>query len=175
MVEVLQEMNAEAAEKQQEVTVEITAEQWEKVDQVIAGHVGKPGALIPVLQLCQEACGFLPAEVQRRIAEGLNISPSLVYGVVSFYSYFTMKPRGKFNIRVCLGTACFVKRSEEIYKRMQQELGIHEGEVTPDMKFSLEGVRCIGCCGLAPAMMVNDDTYGLLEPATALDTIKKNY
>ena len=168
-------MTAESAQNQQEVTVEITAEQWEKVDRVIDDHVGKPGSLIPVLQQCQEVCGFLPADVQRRIAEGLNISPSLVYGVVSFYSYFTMKPRGKYNVRVCLGTACFVKRSEEIYKRLQQELGIHEGEVTPDMKFSLEGVRCIGCCGLAPAMMVNEDTYGLLEPATALDTIKKNY
>jgi len=168
-------MNAESAQKQQEDAVEITAEQWEKVDRVIDEHVGKAGALIPVLQQCQEVCGFLPAEVQRRIAEGLNTSPSLVYGVVSFYSYFTMKPRGKYNVRVCLGTACFVKRSEEIYKRLQQELGIHEGEVTPDKKFSLEGVRCIGCCGLAPAMMVNEDTYGLLEPATALDTIKKNY
>lgn len=168
-------MNAESVQKQPEVMVEITAEQWEKVDQVIAGHVSKPGSLIPVLQQCQEVCGFLPAEVQRRIAQGLNISPSLVYGVVSFYSFFTMKPRGKYNIRVCLGTACFVKRSEEIYKRLQQELSLHEGEVTPDMKFSLEGVRCIGCCGLAPAMMVNEDTYGLLEPATALDTIKKNY
>jgi NADH:ubiquinone oxidoreductase subunit E len=168
-------MSAEAAEKQPEARVEITAEQWEKVDHIIAEYVGKSGSLIPVLQQSQEVCGFLPAEVQRRIAEGLNISPSQVYGVVSFYSFFTMKPRGKYNIRVCLGTACFVKRGEEIYKRMQQELGIHEGEVTPDMKFSLEGVRCIGCCGLAPAMMVGDDTYGLLEPATALDAIKKNY
>jgi NADH:ubiquinone oxidoreductase subunit E len=168
-------MNTESAQNQQEAALEIMPEQWEKVDQVIAEHGSKPGSLIPVLQQCQEICGFLPAEVQRRIADGLNTSPSLVYGVVTFYSFFTMKPRGKYNIRVCLGTACFVKRSEDIYKRLQQELGIHEGEVTPDMKFSLEGVRCIGCCGLAPAMMVNEDTYGLLEPATALDTIQKNY
>lgn len=168
-------MTADAHQSHPEAQKEITPEQWEKIDKIIDEFYGKPGAVIPVLQQCQEACGFLPAEVQRRIAEGLDISASMVYGVVSFYSFFTMKPRGKYNVRVCLGTACFVKRSEEIYKRLQQELGIVEGEVTPDMKFSLEGVRCIGCCGLAPAMMVNEDTYGLLEPATALDTIKKNY
>lgn len=168
-------MNAGAGHDQPAAELQITPEQWEKIDKIVEEYYGRPGALIPVLQQCQEACGYLPAEVQRRIAEGLDVSPSMVFGVVSFYSFFTMKPRGKYNVRVCLGTACFVKRSEDIYKRLQQELGIAEGEVTPDMKFSIEGVRCIGCCGLAPAMMVNEDTYGLLEPATAIETIKKNY
>jgi NADH:ubiquinone oxidoreductase subunit E len=154
---------------------EITPEEWEKMDQVISEYKDKLGSLIPVLQKCQEICGFLPAEVQRRIAGGLNISPSLVYGVVSFYSFFTMKPRGEYNVRVCLGTACFVKRGEEIFKKLKGELGIEEGEVTPDLKFSIEGVRCIGCCGLAPAMVVGEDTYGLLDPAGASKVLKENY
>jgi NADH:ubiquinone oxidoreductase subunit E len=168
-------MSGEAAETKEAVTKEITPEEWEKIDQVISEYKDKPGSLIPVLQKCQEICGFLPAEVQRRIAGGVNISPSLVYGVVTFYSFFTMKTRGEHNIRVCLGTACFVKRGEEIFNKLKKELGIEEGEVTPDSKFSIEGVRCIGCCGLAPAMMVGEDTYGLLEPATANDVLKKNY
>lgn len=157
------------------VIKEITPDEWKRVDEITAKHRELPGSLIPVLQQCQEVCGYLPAEVQRRVADGLDMSPSLVYGVVSFYSFFTMKPRGKYNVRVCLGTACFVKRGEEIYNRLKNELGISEGEVTPDMKFSIEGVRCIGCCGLAPAMMVGEDTYGLLEPASASDILKENY
>jgi len=168
-------MVGEESSNKKAVIKEITPGEWEKIDQVIAGHKDMPGSLIPVLQKCQEAYGYLPAEVQRRVAEGLDISPSLVYGVVSFYSFFTMKPRGKYNIRVCLETACFVKRGEEIYKRLKEELGISEGEVTPDMKFSIERVRCIGCCGLAPAMMVGEDTYGLMEPVKAVDILKKNY
>jgi len=162
-------------EAQKGVVVEITPDRWKKIDEIIAQYREKPGSLIPVLQQCQEMCGYLPAEVQRRIAEGLDISPSLVYGVVSFYSFFTMKPRGKYNVRVCLGTACFVKRSEEIYTKLQKKLGIKEGEVTPDMRFSIEGVRCIGCCGLAPAMMVGEDTYGLLDPVKAMDILDKHY
>jgi len=168
-------MAGESTETKEVVIKEITPEEWKRVDEITAEYRELPGSLIPVLQQCQEVCGYLPAEVQRRIAEGLDMSPSLVYGVVSFYSFFTMKPRGKYNVRVCLGTACFVKRGEEIYNRLKAELGISEGEVTPDMKFSIEGVRCIGCCGLAPAMMVGEDTYGLLEPASASDVLKKNY
>jgi len=168
-------MAGESTETKEVVIKEITPEEWKRVDEITAEYRELPGSLIPVLQQCQEVCGYLPAEVQRRIAEGLDMSPSLVYGVVSFYSFFTMKPRGKYNVRVCLGTACFVKRGEEIYNRLKTELGISEGEVTPDMKFSIEGVRCIGCCGLAPAMMVGEDTYGLLEPASASDVLKKNY
>lgn len=168
-------MSDELTDKKEVVVKEITPDEWKEMDEIIAEYRERPGSLIPVLQQCQEICGYLPAEVQRRIAEGLDISPSLVYGVVSFYSFFTMKPRGKYNIRVCLGTACFVKRGEEIYNRLKNELGIDEGEVTPDLKFSIEAVRCIGCCGLAPAMMVGEDTYGLLEPASASDVLKKHY
>ena len=152
----------------------ITKEEWEKIDQVIAKHRGRHGALIPVLKETQEICGYLPAEIQRRVADGLEISPSMVYGVVSFYSFFTMKPRGKHVVRVCLGTACYVKRSDEIMQNLSKELKIAVGEVTGDKKFSLEGVRCLGACGLAPVAVVGEDTYGLLDPVTATD-ILKNY
>jgi NADH:ubiquinone oxidoreductase subunit E len=108
------------------------------------------------------------------MAEGLEISPSMVYGVVSFYSFFTMKPRGRHVIRVCLGTACYVKRAEEIVQKLSTALHIDLGEVTPDRKFSMEGVRCLGACGLAPVAVVGEDTYGLLDPVTAAE-ILKNY
>ncbi len=152
----------------------ITQEMIAALDQAIAEHKGKPGALIPALQRAQEICGYLPADIQRRIAEGLEISPSMVYGVVSFYSFFTMKPRGRHVIRVCLGTACYVKRAEEIVQKLSTTLHIDLGEVTPDRKFSLEGVRCLGACGLAPVAVVGEDTYGLLDPVTSAE-ILKNY
>lgn len=152
----------------------ITSEMLDKLDSAITEYKGTPGSLIPLLQRAQEICGYLPAEIQRRVAEGLEISPSMVYGVVSFYSFFTMKPRGKHVVRVCLGTACYVKRSDEIMQNLSKELKIAVGEVTGDKKFSLEGVRCLGACGLAPVAVVGEDTYGLLDPVTAID-ILKNY
>jgi NADH-quinone oxidoreductase subunit E/NADP-reducing hydrogenase subunit HndA len=127
-----------------------------------------------MLQRAQEICGYLPAEIQRHIAAGLEISPSMVYGVVSFYSFFTMTPRGKHVIRVCLGTACYVKRAEEIVQKLAQALSINVGGVTADRKFSLEGVRCLGACGLAPVAVVGEETYGLLDPVKVTD-ILKNY
>ncbi len=152
----------------------ITTEMLDELDSVIVDYRGTPGSLIPLLQRAQEICGYLPAEIQRRVADGLEISPSMVYGVVSFYSFFTMKPRGKHVVRVCLGTACYVKRSDEIMQNLSKELKIAVGEVTGDKKFSLEGVRCLGACGLAPVAVVGEDTYGLLDPVTATD-ILKNY
>jgi NADH:ubiquinone oxidoreductase subunit E len=152
----------------------ITPAMLAELDQAVAESRGKPGALIPMLQRAQEICGFLPAEIQRRIAAGLDISPSMIYGVVSFYSFFTMKPRGKYVIRVCLGTACYVKRSEEIIDRLSESLNIPIGGVTEDTKFSLEGVRCLGACGLAPVAVVGEDTYGLLDPVKSVE-ILKNY
>jgi NADH:ubiquinone oxidoreductase subunit E len=152
----------------------ITPEMLMELDKAIAEYRGKPGALIPMLQRAQEICGFLPAEIQRRIAEGLEISPSMVYGVVSFYSFFTMQPRGKYVIRVCLGTACYVKRSEEILERLSTTLQIPINGITEDGKYSLEGVRCLGACGLAPVAVVGEDTYGLLDPVKSIE-ILKNY
>jgi NADH:ubiquinone oxidoreductase subunit E len=152
----------------------LTPEKLHELDKAIEEYRGKPGALIPMLQRAQEICGYLPAEIQRRIAAGLEISPSMVYGVVSFYSFFTMKPRGKHVVRVCLGTACYVKRSEEILDKLSQELGIEVGGVTEDKKFSLEGVRCLGACGLAPVAVIGEDTFGLLDPVKSVE-ILKNY
>jgi len=141
-----------------------TAEVAAKLDEIISRHRDRPGSLIPVLQEAQGLVGYLPPVVQRHIAKGLNMSVSEVHGVVSFYSFFTMKPRGKHNIRVCLGTACYVKRAEEIVQKLKENLGIDIGEVTPDRSFSLESVRCLGACGLAPVVVVDDDTHGSVDP-----------
>jgi len=146
----------------------ITTEEWDKIDQVIAKYRDRHGALIPALKETQDICGYLPQKVQRRVAEGLRMSPSQIYGVVSFYAFFTTVPRGKHIIRVCLGTACYVKGSKQILEKLEQELGLKVGEITKDRKFSLEAVRCLGCCSLAPAMVIDDETHALVDPAGAI-------
>ncbi len=135
-----------------------------ELDRVIEQFKDRPGSSIPVLQRCQEIVGYLPPQVQKRIAKGLNISSAEIHSIVSFYSFFTMKPRGDHNIRVCLGTACYVKRVEESLNRIKEDLKINVGEVTGDKKFSLETVRCLGACGLAPVMVIDDDTFGAVTP-----------
>lgn len=137
-------------------------ERMDKLDQIIEKHADEKGALIPVLHEAQELFGYLPIEVQKRIAEGLNVPLAEVYGVVTFYTQFSLQPKGKFKIQVCLGTACYVKGSGEILDKIKEKLGIDIGEVTDDGKFSLEPCRCIGACGLAPVVMINDDVYGRL-------------
>ncbi len=132
----------------------------QKLDGIIKKYINKPGSLIPVLQEAQETIGYLPPAVQRYIARRLNIPVSEVHGVVSFYSFFSMKPKGRHNIRVCLGTACYVKGAEEILKKVKEKLNIDVGEVTKDRTFSLESVRCLGACGLAPVVVVDKETYG---------------
>jgi NADH-quinone oxidoreductase subunit E/NADP-reducing hydrogenase subunit HndA len=150
---------------------EYTDEVAGKLEGIISSHRGRPGSLIPVLQEAQELVGYLPPVVLRHIARGLNLSVSEVHGVVSFYSFFSMKPKGKHNIRVCLGTACYVKRAEEIIQRLRTELGIDLGEVTDDKLFSLESVRCLGACGLAPVVVVDHDTYGSVNPVKTGDIL----
>jgi NADH:ubiquinone oxidoreductase subunit E len=150
----------------------ITKGEWEKVNQVIAKYQGRHGALIPVLKDTQEICGYLPKKVQHRVAEGLHLPPSQVYGVVSFYAFFTTVPRGKHIIRVCLGTACYVKGSKQILENLQRELNVDVGGVTRDRKFSLEAVRCLGCCSLAPAMVVDENTHALVDPSEAIQIIR---
>ena len=150
----------------------VSSEQLDKVDQVIARYKGKHGSLIPTLKETQDICGYLPRQVQRRIAEGLNLSPSQVYGVVSFYAFFTTIPRGKHIIRVCLGTACYVKGSKQILEKIEQELEIKVGGITRDRKFSLEAVRCLGCCSLAPAMVIDGDTHALVEPSEVIKIVR---
>ena len=139
-----------------------TKEQEAQLMQVIADHKEQPGALMPVLQQAQEIYGYLPLEVQEMISLGLDIPLEEVYGVVTFYSQFSLYPKGQYKISVCLGTACYVKGSGDIYDKLSRSLGIKGGECTPDGKFSLEACRCIGACGLAPVMTINDDVYGRL-------------
>ena len=139
-----------------------TPEQEAKLQEAIARHKDDPGAVMPVLQEAQEIYGYLPLEVQTMVAEGLGVSVEEVYGVSTFYSQFALSPKGKYNISVCLGTACYVKGSGEILNKISEQLGIGAEECTPDGKFSLTACRCIGACGLAPVITVNDDVYGRL-------------
>ena len=147
----------------------ISAEQLEQVDAVIATGRRRPGGLIPTLQESQGVIGFLPPMIQRRIAKGLDIPASEVFSVVTFYAFFTMVPRGKYNIRVCLGTACYVKGGRDIVGKIRDGMGIGIGEITDDMKFSLEAVRCLGACGLAPTMMVGPDVHGRINVTRVMD------
>ncbi|MDL2219446.1 NAD(P)H-dependent oxidoreductase subunit E [Ruminococcaceae bacterium OttesenSCG-928-O06] len=121
-----------------------------------------PGVVMTALQKAQEIYGYLPLEVQRMIATALDKPLAEVYGISTFYSQFSLSPKGEYKINVCLGTACYVKGSGPIFDALKQELNLEDGDVTPDGKFSLEAVRCIGACGLAPVMMINDDVYGRL-------------
>ena len=123
-----------------------------------------PGVVMPALQKAQEIYGYLPEEVQIMVAEGLGISLSEVYGVVSFYAQFSVNPKGAYTISICMGTACYVKGSGDILARAEKVLGIKAGEVTPDGRFSLDATRCLGCCGLAPVMVINEEVYGRLVP-----------
>lgn len=138
---------------------------FDKLDNFIDSLHTKDGSLIQVLHHAQEIFGFLPKEVQLYIAQSLNIPPSKVYGVVSFYSYFTTEPKGKYKISVCLGTVCFVKGSDKILEQFEKELGIKVGETTDDLLFSLEDLRCVGACGLAPVVVINGKVYGQVKPS----------
>ncbi|MDY4976852.1 MAG: NAD(P)H-dependent oxidoreductase subunit E [Clostridia bacterium] len=139
-----------------------TAQQEQELLAVIERHREEKGALIPVLHEAQDIYGYLPIEVQTIIAEQLGIPLSEVYGVVTFYTQFSINPKGAYQIGVCLGTACYVKGSQGILDKIQEKLNLEVGECTPDGKFSLTATRCIGACGLAPVMTVNDDVYGRL-------------
>jgi NADP-reducing hydrogenase subunit HndA len=141
-----------------------TKEQEENLIALILSLKHEKGALMPILQGAQEIYGYLPIEVQQIISEKMGVSLEEVYGVVSFYSQFTLNPQGQYKISVCLGTACYVKGSQDILERLTIKLGIKPGEITPDGKFSLEATRCIGACGLAPIVTVNDEVYGRLLP-----------
>ncbi len=139
-----------------------TGEQEKALRKVIAEHRSDRGCLMPILHKAQEIYGSLPAEVQTLIAEELNIPLSEVYGVATFYTQFSLQPKGKHRISVCLGTACYVKGSDKILAAVERELRISCGECTPDGRFSIDSCRCVGACGLAPVMIVDDDVYGRL-------------
>jgi NADH-quinone oxidoreductase E subunit len=148
-----------------EAQEEFTAEQWAAVDAVIKKYKGKPGSLIPVLEEVQEAVGYLPKPVMERVALGLRVPFSEVYGVVTFYSFFTMAPKGKHTVRCCQGTACYVRGGKKILEALTDTLKIQPGETTPDRNFSLETVRCLGACGLAPVVVVDEDTHRQMKPS----------
>ena len=139
-----------------------TAEQEAKLKAVIAAHKGHMGATMPVMQAAQEIYGYLPEEVQIMIAEGLDLPLTEVYGIASFYAQFTMNPKGKINIAVCMGTACYVRGAGDILDDISKQVCCKAGEVTDDGKVSVEATRCIGACGLAPVLTINDHVYGKL-------------
>ena len=141
-----------------------TEEQFKQLDELIANHKGQAGALMPVLQGAQGIFGYLPIEVQKHIALSMDVPLSEVYGVASFYSQFILNPKGDYAVAVCLGTACYVKGAGLLMDKLESILGIKNGEITADRKFSLDATRCIGACGLAPVLTVNEEVYGRLTP-----------
>ena len=141
-----------------------TKEQEGELLKVIAELKDTEGALMPIMQKAQDIYGYLPIEVQKIISDNTGIPLEKIYGVATFYAQFALQPKGKFRISVCLGTACYVKGSGKVYEKLQEVLNLKEGECTPDGKFSLESCRCVGACGLAPVMMINDDVHGRLVP-----------
>lgn len=155
------------------VPFEGTAEQEAKLNAVIAANKHDKSRLMGVMQEAQGIYGYLPIEVQNMIAEGMDIPLEKVYGVSTFYAQFSLTPKGEYNISVCLGTACYVKGSGEIYDKLQELLGIGGDECTPDRKFSLTACRCIGACGLAPVLTVNEEVYGRLTANDVKDVLAK--
>ena len=139
-----------------------TPEQEAKLKAVIEAKKNIQGSLMSVMQDAQEIYGYLPLEVQQIIAEGMGVSVEEVYGIATFYAQFALSPKGKYQISVCLGTACYVKGAQKLIDRLIEVLGIQPGECTADGKYSLEACRCIGACGLAPVLTVNEDVYGRL-------------
>ncbi len=150
-----------------------TAEQAAKLDAVIAECTGDVSQLMHVMQEAQNIYGYLPFEIQQKIADGMNVPMEKVYGVATFYAQFALSPKGKYSISVCLGTACYVKGAQEILDELSAQLGIEAEECTEDGKFSLTACRCIGACGLAPVITVNDDVYGKITAADVAGILAK--
>jgi len=144
----------------------------EILDKIISRYKGKRGALMPVLQEAQEEFGYLPIEIQNYIATQMGIPASEVYGVVTFYHFFTMVPKGRHTIKVCLGTACYVRGGKKIIEKLKNDLGIDIGGTTPDRRFSLDVVRCLGACGLAPVVMVDNDIHQGMKPSKLDKTLE---
>ncbi|MBU4293373.1 MAG: NAD(P)H-dependent oxidoreductase subunit E [Actinobacteria bacterium] len=142
-----------------------------RIEEIINKYKGKKGALIPTLHDVQNEVGFLPIEVQKKVAKDLNIPEKEVYGVVTFYSFFSLIPRGRNNIRVCLGTACFVKGGKKIADKISKELGIKPGQTTADRQYSIQVNRCLGACGIAPIIVINEKIYQKVKPEEVMDII----
>lgn len=147
-----------------EVKVNLSKEKVEQINQICNSYDNNPGELINVLHETQHAFGYLPAEVQDVIAHNLHLSVAHVYGVVTFYSYFSMIPKGEHPISVCTGTACYVRGAEKVLEEFKKELHLKVGETTPDGKFSINCLRCVGACGLSPVVLVGEKVYGRVSP-----------
>lgn len=150
-----------------------TPEELAMVNVIIENYKSKPGSLIPALEDIQEAIGYLPKSIQRKVALGLGVPLSEVYGVVTFYSFFTMVPRGRHTVRCCLGTACYVRGGKKVLDKVGETLKVAPGETTEDRRFSLETVRCLGACGLAPVMVVDDDTSRQMKPSRVGEILER--
>lgn len=146
---------------------------YEKLREIITDHKDAPGSLIMVLHEAQQLFGYLPDDVIQTVAEGLEVPVSEVYGVVTFYSLFSLKPRGKHKISVCMGTACYVKGASQVVTELEKQLKIKPTETTEDGLFTIEVTRCIGACGLAPVMTIDDDVYGRLTPNKIAEILAK--
>ena len=147
--------------------------EFEKLDAVIEAWKDVQGGLLPIMQQAQEICGCVDEEVQRHISEKTGKPLSVIYGVSTFYSQFTLQPKGKYKVAMCLGTACYVRGAAKIIEALEKEMDVHVGGTTNDGLFTLDATRCIGCCGLAPAMMINDEVYGRLTPAEIPAIVEK--
>jgi NADH:ubiquinone oxidoreductase subunit E len=152
---------------------DITDEMWERIDALILRWRATPGAVIGVLRECQEIVGYLPVPLIDHISRGLNLPLSDVYGVASFYALFSMQPKGRHTIKVCLGTACYVKGIKEVLSRIGSAYHLQEGGCTDDRRFSLEAVRCLGACGLAPVMVVGGDVHGAITADKVLSVLDR--
>lgn len=154
---------------------DLSPEVMKKIDEILDRYKHRPGALIPVLEDCQRVVGYLPIELLEYIGEYLNIPGSTVFGVVTFYSFFTMVPRGRHQVKVCVGTACYVKGAQAILDRICDHYKVSVGGITEDKRFSVDAVRCIGACGLAPAVVINENTYGDLKPDKIIQIMEENH
>ena len=155
----IQGLNQRSREDEASLEQAFSSEQLDKVHHIVTGNRGRPGALIPVLKDVQDITGYLPTALQKEIARGLNLAYSEVFGVVTFYSFFNIEPRGRHIIKVCLGTACYVRGNKDLVENLSRDLSCGVGGTTEDRRFSMEGVRCLGCCGIAPVITVDEEVY----------------
>jgi NADP-reducing hydrogenase subunit HndA len=155
------------------IKIELREEDVAIIKEICSSFQNDPQELINVLHKCQEHFGYLPAEVQEVVAEGLTVPVAKVYGVITFYSFFTMTPKGKHPISICMGTACYVRGAEKVLDEFKRELEIKVGQTTKDGKFSLSSLRCVGACGLAPVVLVGDKTYGRVAPDDVKNILKE--
>lgn len=155
------------------IKIELKDFQIEQLKSICKEFDNQPGELINVLHKAQQTFGYLPAEIQEIIAQELNVPVAKVYGVVTFYSFFSMKPKGQYPISICMGTACYVRGGEKVLDEFKKQLKIKVGETTPDGKFSLSCLRCVGACGLAPVVLVGEKTYGRLAPDSVAEILKE--